>query len=235
MRGHFFERMQSLLGNLKIQIPEKLFVKDPDSSDLGKRIVEHSIYLIEKLGFESFTFKKLGVEIGSPESTIYRYFENKHKLLLYLTSWYWGWLEYKVAFATANVESAEKRLNNSIKAICETVKLDNNFSHINEQILQRIVISESSKAFLTKEIDQENKDGYFRSYKNLVERIVLIILAINPDFKHPKTLASTLLEANHLQKFFGAPLPAITEMNNKDEELIRFMTSMTSSMIKNGR
>lgn len=227
--------MQSLLGNLKLQIPEKLFVKDPDSSELGKRILTHSIILIESLGFENFTFKKLGLEIGSPESTIYRYFENKHKLLLYLTSWYWGWLEYRVAFAVANVESPQKQLENAICAICETVKQDQNFSHINEELLQRIVISESSKAFLTKEIEQENKDGFFKSYKNLIERIVYIISSLNSDYPHPKTLASTLLETNHMQKFFSSHLPSITDIGKDDEQVISYFKTMTLSMINHGK
>jgi AcrR family transcriptional regulator len=227
--------MQSLLGNLKLQIPAKLFVKDPDSSDLGKRILTHSIILIESLGFENFTFKKLGLEIGSPESTIYRYFENKHKLLLYLTSWYWGWLEYKVVFATANIESPQRQLENAICAICETVKQDQNFSHINEDLLQRIVISESSKAFLTKEVEQENKDGFFKSYKNLIDRIVRIVQSINPQYPHPKTLASTLLETNHMQKFFGSHMPSITDIGKNDDQVISFFKTMTSSMINYGK
>lgn len=226
--------MRELLSNLKIQTPEQLFVKDPESSDLGKRIVEQSIILIDDLGFESFTFKKLGAAIGSPESTIYRYFENKHKLLLYLISWYWAWLEYRVAFATANVDAHAEQLRNSIYAICETVKQDQNFSHVNEEILQRIVIAESSKAFLTKEVDNENKNGYFQNYKSLIERLVRIITAIAPDFQHPRTLASTLLEANHLQKFFGEHMPSITDCERKDDQLIEFIETMTFSILNHG-
>ena len=86
--------MESLFQSVRITINDKLYVKDPESSNLGKRIVEESILMINDFGFESFTFKKLGQKIGSNESSIYRYFENKHKLLLYLASWYWGWLEY---------------------------------------------------------------------------------------------------------------------------------------------
>ena len=48
--------MDSLLSNLKIAVPEKIYVKDPESSDLGKRIIEHSILLIDDIGFDSFTF-----------------------------------------------------------------------------------------------------------------------------------------------------------------------------------
>ncbi|MGK0414670.1 MAG: AcrR family transcriptional regulator, partial [Polaribacter sp.] len=78
--------MKSLLSILKISVPDKIYIKDPETSDLGKRIIENSILLIYEIGFESFTFKKLGKKIGSNESSIYRYFESKHKLLLYLSS-----------------------------------------------------------------------------------------------------------------------------------------------------
>ena len=85
--------MQDLLANIKIQVNPKTYVKDPETSDLGKKIIQNSILLIDEIGFEEFTFKKLGEKIGSNESSIYRYFENKHKLLVYLSSWYWSWME----------------------------------------------------------------------------------------------------------------------------------------------
>jgi len=99
--------MINLLSNLKISVPDKIFIKDPESSDLGKRIIEHSILLIDEIGFDSFTFKKLGVKIGSNESSIYRYFESKHKLLLYLTSWYWAWIEYQLVFAPPSIQDGK--------------------------------------------------------------------------------------------------------------------------------
>src|SRR6056297_3765596 len=113
--------MEHLLQSVKININEKIYLKDPESSNLGKRIIEHSILMINEMGFESFTFKKLGVKIGSNESSIYRYFENKHKLLLYLTSWYWGWMEYRMAFNLANVSSAHSRLERAITVLTEPV------------------------------------------------------------------------------------------------------------------
>ena len=78
--------MQDLLANIKIQVNPKTYVKDPETSDLGKKIIKNSILLIDEIGFEEFTFKKLGEKIGSNESSIYRYFENKHKLLVYLST-----------------------------------------------------------------------------------------------------------------------------------------------------
>jgi hypothetical protein len=87
--------MDAILPNISITINEKLYVKNPETSTLGKKIIENSIYLLMKLAL-SFTFKKIGRSNRSNESSIYRYFESKHKLLLYLSSWYWGWMEYKL-------------------------------------------------------------------------------------------------------------------------------------------
>ena len=124
--------MEALLKSLKIVINDQIFLKDPESSKLGRRIVEESIKMIDSLGFEDFTFKKLGAEIGSNESSVYRYFENKHKLLLYLTSWYWGWLEYKLVFQTTNISDPDKKLEKAIEILTQTTEVDSNFSHIDE-------------------------------------------------------------------------------------------------------
>ena len=96
--------MHYYISNIKFQISDKIFVKDPETSSLGRNILKESILLIDEIGFEEFTFKKLGQRIGSNESSIYRYFENKHKLLVYLSSWYWSWIEYKLVFATTNID-----------------------------------------------------------------------------------------------------------------------------------
>ena len=134
--------MEHLLQTVKIRINEKIYVKDPESSDLGRRIVENSILMINDMGFENFTFKKLGIKIGSNESSIYRYFENKHKLLLYLTSWYWGWLEYQLVFATNGISDPREKLARAIEIVTKNTQEDNAFSHINEVLLNRIVIND---------------------------------------------------------------------------------------------
>ena len=168
--------MDALLKNLKISINESIFLKDPESSDLGKRIVKHGIILINELGFDNFTFKKLAAHIESTESSIYRYFENKHKFLIYLTSWYWGWKEYQLVFATNNLTDPVETLLKAIEIVTREVEEDQSFNHINEVILNKIVINEYSKSYLTKEVDDENKDGYFAIYKRLSNRIKKMIL-----------------------------------------------------------
>ncbi|MCC1484726.1 TetR/AcrR family transcriptional regulator [Winogradskyella immobilis] len=205
--------MKSLLSNLKISVPDKIFLKDPESSDLGKRIIKHSILLIDDIGFDSFTFKKLGLLISSNESSIYRYFESKHKLLLYLTSWYWAWIEYQLVFETFNMPDTEKQLSKTIEIVTRSIKEDFSFSHINEVKLNQIIINEYSKSYLTKEVDSENKEGYFVIYKRLISRIRDMILKINPNYKYASSLASTIVEGALHQHFLKDHFKSITDCN----------------------
>ena len=206
--------MKSLLSSLKISVPDKIYIKDPETSKLGKRIIEHSILLIDEIGFDSFTFKKLGVKIGSNESSIYRYFESKHKLLLYLTSWYWAWIEYQMVFATFNMPDAKQQLFKAIDVVTKTIEEDVTFSHINEIVLNRIIINEYSKSYLTKEVDSENKEGYFVVYKRMIKRLRDMIININPEYKFPSSIASTIVEGALHQHFLKAHFTSITDCNN---------------------
>jgi AcrR family transcriptional regulator len=202
--------MDVLLSNLKMSIPDNIFLKDPESSELGKRIVENSILMIDEIGFDNFTFKKLGVKIGSNESSIYRYFESKHKLLLYLSSWYWAWIEYQLVFETNNISDPLKTLEKGIQIITRSIERDNRYSHINEVILNRIIVNENSKSFLTKQVDQENKEGYFIIYKRLINRLKELILAVNPQYPYASSLSSTIVDGALHQHFLKDHFRSIT-------------------------
>ncbi|WP_299665232.1 TetR/AcrR family transcriptional regulator [uncultured Polaribacter sp.] len=223
--------MKNLLSVLKISVPDKIFIKDPETSDLGKRIVENSILLIDDIGFDSFTFKKLGTKIGSNESSIYRYFESKHKLLLYLSSWYWAWLEYQLVIETFSISNPLEKLEKAIAIVTRTVKEDSNFSHINETVLYKIIVNESSKSFLTKEVDLENREGYFEIYKRLITRLNEMILVIKPKYTFSLSLASTILEGGLHQHFLQNHFPSITD--SKDEELpTKFFIQLTKNNLQ---
>ncbi len=208
--------MQSILSNINIAVNDKLYVKNPESSDLGKKIIEHSILLIDEIGFENFTFKKLGEKINSNESSIYRYFESKHKLMLYLSSWYWGWIEYKLVFATSNVTEPMVKLKKAITVVTEKVEDDQNTLHINESILNRIIIQEFTKTLLTKEVDEENKTGFFMVYKRIINRIIEIIGEAKPDYAYAKSLASSIVEGALHQHFLKDHLKTITNCDDKN-------------------
>ncbi|MCH2226100.1 MAG: TetR/AcrR family transcriptional regulator, partial [Crocinitomicaceae bacterium] len=121
--------MKELLSNIEICVNSSIYLKDPASSQLGKKIIQGSIKLIYDIGFEGFTFRKLAKAISSTEASVYRYFESKHKLLVYLTSWYWSWLEYKLVFSIANVENPIIRLERAIHIVTKQVEEDGNFAH----------------------------------------------------------------------------------------------------------
>ena len=205
--------MHTILSNIKIQVHEKIYVKDPETSALGKKIIEHSILLIDEIGFENFTFKKLGEKISSNESSIYRYFESKHKLLLYLCSWYWSWMEYKLVFGTSNITNPLEKLKKAITIVTEKVEDDQATIHINEAILNNIIISEFTKTLLTKEVDEENKEGFFQIYNRLINRIATIVKEVNPEYAFAKSLVSSIVEGSLHQYFLKEHIESITDCN----------------------
>jgi AcrR family transcriptional regulator len=222
-------------GSVKIQITvdEKLFLKDPNSSELGKKIIKHSIELIDKIGFEAFTFKKLAFEIGATEPSVYRYFESKQKLLLYLIDWYWNWMHYKLILVTTNVKDASDKLKAALKLITQPIAYDPAFEHFDECALYRIVVLESSKVYLNKDVDKVNKEGLFKSYKRLCHSIAEIVQEINHSYPFPTALISTVIESSHDQKFFAEHLPALTEISKDNlNETTRFLTDMVMRTIK---
>lgn len=206
--------MKNLLSNIKIEIPCGIYIKDPETSDLGKRIIENSIKLIEDIGFENFNFKKLGKLIGSNESSIYRYFESKHKLLVYLTSWYWGWVQYQLVIETYSINDPKEKLTKAIEIVTKTTEQDSNYSHINEVLLNLIVINENSKSYSTKEVDTENKEGFFKLYKEVVKRLANIITNYKNSYQHPLTLASTIIEGALHQQFVKQHFKSLTNCDD---------------------
>ena len=219
---------------LQIRMNEDLFLRNPEHTELGKNIIKHSIQLVEKDGFEAFTFKKLAEDIGTTEAGIYRYFENKHRLLLYIIAWYWSWLEYQIIFQTNNITDAEVKLKKVVKLLATTVEDDANTSYVNESLLHKIIVSEGSKAYLTKQVGQDNKNQFFKPYKDLCALIGDIISECSPKYKYPKSMATTIIEMAHFQNFFMNNLPSLTDFgkNKAESEIILFLNDLVFSTIK---
>lgn len=221
---------------LQLLMNENLFVKDPQETELGRKIVRESIAMIDELGFEGLTFKRLASEIDSTEASIYRYFENKHRLLVYIIAWYWNWMEYKIDFGTQNIEDPKKRLAIALRIMAEKEQRDPLFPDIDEEALYRIVISESDKTYLTKKVDKDNKEDLFRGFKSLCERIAGYVIEINPSFKYPHSLISTALQAAHQQVFYAMHLPSLTDLDPSDDQLYKkneeFLQTIVFNSIK---
>ncbi len=217
----------------QIQIGERVFTKDPSTSELGKKIIEHSINLIDILGFEAFTFAKLAEKIGCSEASIYRYFENKHKLLVYHLTWYWRWLEYRLTLATANIKAPEERLRIAIRVLTSPLEQEPRIEKVDKAALYRIVIAESQKVYLTRNVDEDNKQGLFLSYKSLCKKAAGIVHEINPDYLYPTALISTIVESSYDQRYFAQHLPSLTEIGkDKEDHITEFLTDLVFKALK---
>ncbi len=223
---------------ISMKLNSKLYLRDPQDTKLGRNLIKYSILLFDEIGFESFTFKKLAERMGSTEASIYRYFENKHLLLIYLVSWYWEWVSYQIDFGLMNIEDPLRKLKIAISTIVNASKENPAIDYVNESVLQRIVISEGSKAYHTKQVDDENKEGFFLNYKALAEKIAAIISELNPNFPYPRTLASNLLEMANNHIYFAQHLPRLTDIKVQEgnfEEVIKLLEYFACNLILGGK
>jgi AcrR family transcriptional regulator len=190
-------------------------IKDPRQTELGRSILYHGINMISEVGFEDFTFKKLGNAIGSPEASIYRYFENKHKFLLYVNALYWGMIDVRCQdIMHADISQIEKA-QTIIDILCNPPNI-----HVSEIILEgelmyRIVMSESVKTFMTKQVDNDNHHGAFKTLKSVNRHLSFVIASLNPHCLYPKALASTIIEISLFQRYFSEHLPSMTDIGSR--------------------
>ncbi|MDG1296202.1 MAG: TetR/AcrR family transcriptional regulator [Saprospiraceae bacterium] len=203
---------------IKVSLNEKLYLRDPQETPLGKRIIKQSILLIEEIGFEAFTFRKLANTMESTEASVYRYFENKHMLLLYLVSWYWEWVGFLIEMNTRNITNPEEQLKIIIHTLIFASKENPAIEYVNESVLHRIIISEGSKAYHIKSVDKENNEGFFKNYKDLTSKVACVIKAINNKFPYPRSLASNLFEMANNQIYFAQHLPKLTDVTVENED-----------------
>ncbi len=212
----------------KIKINEGLYLRNPEETELGRKILKHSVELIYKLGFEIFTFKKLAEVIGSTEAGVYRYFQNKHKLLIYLTSWYFGWITFQINFQTNNITDQKVKLRKIISLLTSPIEDDKQTSYIDESLLHPVIVAEGSKTYLTKQVAENNKLEFFQPYKDLCTLIGSVILEYNPKYMFPRSLASTIVEVAHFQNFFMHNLTSLTDFSkkNKETEIVDFLDDL---------
>lgn len=203
---------------IQIRPNQRLFLRDPQDTKLGRNIIKHSIQLIDEIGFEQFTFKKLAEHIQSTEASVYRYFENKHNLLTYLVAWYWEWVSFQIDFHIMNIKDSEQKLRIAIQSLVEASMENPAVDFVNESVLHRVVIDEGTKVYRTKQVDEENKEGFFLKYKALVKKVGDLILEVNPEFPYPNALASSLFEMANDHVYFAQHLPRLTDIKINGED-----------------
>lgn len=221
---------------IQIHLEKNYYLRNPEETELGRKILSSSIAMLDKIGLEEFTFRKLAAEIGSTEASIYRYFESKHRLLVYLVAWHWRWLEYLIDYHTHNLAGPREKLEVILRLLARQGADTGQVPHMPSDVLFRIVISESTKAYFHKEVDDENKGGLFLHYKSLTRHIAALISEMNPEYIFPRALASTMIEASHQQPFFAEHLPGLTEVRNdgaQDNSLENFLRLLLFGQIGN--
>ncbi len=222
---------------IRIYLNEGLYLKDPQQSGLGRDLIRHSIILLDEIGFEAFNFKKLSKCMASTEASVYRYFENKHKLLLYLMAWYWEWVSYLIDISTKNIVDPKERLRIIIKTYVNASRENPSIEYVNASILYRVIIAEGAKSYHTRYVDEENKEGLFLNYKMLSEKVAAVIREINPDFPYPRALASNLFEMANNHIYFAQHLPRLTDVNvNEDdfEEIEQMLDYFSFRLLTSG-
>jgi hypothetical protein len=218
---------------LSFKVNEHIYLRDPESSELGKQIVKNAIDLIYELGFEHFTFKKLATKMSTTEASIYRYFENKHRLLLYILNWYWSYMEFLVDFTIQNIQDPKEKLTKIIILFTQSLPESLGQLDYNKSYLNQIVLSESSKVYLIKEVKEINSYQVFKPYKDLCNKISEVMLSLNPTYTFSRSLSSTLIETAHSQQYFSKNLPRLTDISSeKDEKFVfNFLTQLVFSTL----
>ncbi len=209
---------------------ETLFLRDPQHTPLGRQILSAAIASLHQLGLEDLTFRKLAVEVGCTEASVYRYFSGKHQLLLYLVSWYWDWVHYLIQAAAQRTVDPVEKLRAAVGALAHPMVDNPAVPYINERVLHQVVITEGMKAYYLKTTDEHNRAGVFLPYKLLVETLADLISKVSPDFAYPRTLATTLFEMAHCQIYYAEHLPRLTDVH-ADVSIDDQVTSMLQTFI----
>ncbi|HEX4886773.1 MAG TPA: TetR/AcrR family transcriptional regulator [Luteibaculaceae bacterium] len=214
---------------LQINVHPKIYLKDPRSSELGRGILLEGLHLMHQLGLEEFTFRKLAMHIHTTESSIYRYFETKHKLLLFYESWYWSWVAYRIQFEISNIEQVDERIRRLIGVLAYQPEPHERYGLFAVKTVKDVVVSESVKSYFVKSVDDNQRAGYFGPYLRVVERLSELIEELEPAYPFANALATTVVEGVLHQQHFAGHIPALTNFNPASDALTEFFNQLVLS------
>jgi hypothetical protein len=160
-----------MIKGIKFSFSNHLYLKFPHETKYGNRLLSHTVELMAPTGFEAFTFRKLDIEMKSAEASIFRCFENKHQLLVFLSCWYWEWVHYLVHIHTLKIKSPEEQLRRTIHQLLQSSEQSNLTEYINENLLHKLLVGKVVKAIHYHDVYDENRQGMFKSRKELVDKI----------------------------------------------------------------
>jgi hypothetical protein len=152
--------------------------------------------------------------MGSTEASVYRYFENKQMLLIYLTSWYWEYLDFNIMMNTKNIEDPFRKLKIAVKTVVDGMSEGTAIEYIDIKLLHQIIVEQSPKVIYTKKVSECEKAGLFSNYINLNSHISGIILECDPDFQYPSALASNIIKMAIDHTYYAENICSLTEITN---------------------
>lgn len=197
---------------LSITVNPNTYLRNPEETELGRKIIKHGIELMSETGYQCFNFKNLAQEMKSTEASVYRYFENKYMLLMYLTSWYWEYLDLQIMLNTRNIDDPVRKLMITVNTIVNGTETDFIQDYVNVTQLHKIVVEQSTKVTHSKKVEACEKAGMFSNYKNLNSNISEIILECDPEFKYPTALATNIIKLAMDHKYYAEHICSLTEI-----------------------
>ncbi|MCU0328532.1 MAG: TetR/AcrR family transcriptional regulator [Chitinophagales bacterium] len=203
--------------NISFNINSTLFIKDPQSSEIGKSILISAVDLLHEIGLEQFTIKKLAQQINTTEATIYRYFENKFKIFLYLMNVYWQMLDFIIEVKLQNLQTTEEKIDVFLKVLCYEYIDIVEIGDISREKLLTIAMNESSKTYLLRAVDEINTQEAYHALKIMVLRFHDLLITYNPNYKYPHSLAASVFEIITKQMYFEKHLPTLTDQKFNQE------------------
>jgi AcrR family transcriptional regulator len=203
------------------------------NSPTGGRILHEGIVLMDELGLEAFTFKKLAERIGSTEVTVYNYFANKQRLLQYYYQVYWLWLAMHCEQEGRQLKDPYERLCGDIRVLCGQWSKDHRAGQFDPLLLRKLVVNEGAKSFLHKNVDSDNELKLFKPYKDLCAHIAGEVKACAPRLRTARSFATTLVEMSHSLEFAMEHLPALTELSTKQDrkQLAAYLIDLTDRFV----
>ncbi len=226
--------------HISVDICDTIYLRDPLETVLGRKMIKHAVILLHEIGFEEFNFKKLAIRMGSTEASVYRYFENKYKLLAYLVAWYWDFMHFMILMDTRNIPDKREKLYRMVDTLVNSLKTAPVPEYIDHEKLHMIVVENASKVYHTKQVDRLQKEGFYTNFKKLVKRISDAIRDIDPDYMYPVALATNIVDASLNNEYYIEHLPSLTDVpedaqvNAKTEtsKMIRYL--LDRALVRNG-
>lgn len=205
------------MSHIHLRPDPSLSLKDPEATELGRSMLSEGLALMNELGLESFTFKKLAAHIGCTEVSLYKYFPNKHRLLQYYFQLYWLWLRQLCGRHAEKARTPREALDRVVGSICGVWPKELPPVQLDPQALRLLVINEGMKSYLHKNVDDDNARRLFTPYKELSAFVAELLVAFRKDVPMPRSFATTVIEMAHSLPFAMEHLPSLTELSNRKD------------------